>query len=89
MKDEEKRTALTGLYQAEIGRMVMEYVGRIHPTVLENAMESRAIRTLEAIRQVLEDDRYDDSECYERVDALVMLFYRELGIRIDRHEEQE
>lgn len=77
----------TALYQAEIGKMVMEYVGRIHPTVIEQAMESRAIRTLEAIRRVLEDDSYDDPECFERVDALVTLYFRELEIRINRHNE--
>lgn len=50
-------------------------------------MESLAIQTLEQIYQVLENDDYDDPECFERVDALVMLFFKELGININRHSE--
>lgn len=77
------------LYHASLGQMVLDYVERIHPTVIENAMESRAVRTLEAIRRVLEDDSLDDPECFERVDALVMLYFRELEIKINRHNELE
>lgn len=78
-----------GLYYASLGKAVLEYTGLIHPEVMEKAMESRAVRTLEAIRRVLEDERYDDPECFERVDALVMLYYRELGVSVNRHNELE
>lgn len=53
------------------------------------SMKISAVHTLDTIRQVLEDDSYDDPECFERVDALIMLFYRELGINIHRHTELE
>lgn len=79
----------TALYQAELGKMVLDYVGQIDPTVIERAMESRAVQTLEAIRRVLEDDRYDDPECFDRVDALVMLYFREMEINVNRHNELE
>ncbi len=55
--------------------------------IIRRAMESLAIQTLEQIYQVLENDDYDDPECFERVDALVMLFFKELGININRHSE--
>lgn len=84
---DEKSVVATALYQAELGKMVLDYVGRIHPAVIEKAMESRAIRTLEAIRQILEDKSYSDPECFELVDTLVMLYFRELEIQIDRHNE--
>lgn len=84
---DEKTAVATALYQAEFGKMVLNYVGKIDPAVIEKAMESRAIRTLEAIRWVLENDQFDDPECFERVDALVMTFFRELEINVNRHNE--
>lgn len=77
------------LYHTALGKMVLDYTERIHPTVIEKAMNSRAIQTLEAIRRVLEDKTFDDPECFYRIDALVMLFFRELEINIDRHNELE
>lgn len=86
---DERNIAATALYHASLGKMVLDYAERTDTAVIERAMENRAIRTLEAIRRVLEDDRYDDPECFERVDALVMLYFRELEIRINRHNELE
>ncbi len=77
------------LYHEVMGQMMLDYVEHIHPTVIEKAMENRAIRTLEAIRRILEDDSYNDPECFERIDALVMLYFRELNIKADRHNELE
>lgn len=57
--------------------------------IIQKAMELRAVRTLEDIRCVLEDKTLDDPECFYRIDALVMLYFRELEINIDRHNELE
>lgn len=57
--------------------------------IIQQTMEKLAVQTLEAIRSVLEDQSYDDPECFERVDALVMLFFRKLEVKIDRHNELE
>lgn len=89
MNNKQENDVPTGLYHASIGKMVMDHMERIHPAVISQAMENRAIRTLEAIRRVLEDKTLDDPECFYRIDALVMLFFRELEINIDRHNELE
>lgn len=83
--EDKKESLPVALYHAELGRMISTYVGRIHPAVIEKAMENRAIRTLETIRQILEDDRYDDPECFRQVDALITLFFHELEVQIGRH----
>ena len=77
----------TALYQAELGKMVLDYVGQIDPTVIEKAMESRAVQTLEAIRCVLENDRLSDPDCVRRVENLIRLFFQELDLKINRHNE--
>lgn len=74
---------------AAIGKIVLDHMGRVHPMLIEDAMERRAIQTLEAIRCVLENDSLNDAACYERIENLIRLFYRELGIKIDRHNETE
>lgn len=79
----------TALYHAAVGKMVLEHMERVHPTVISHAMESRAVQTLEAIRCVLENGRLNDQACYERIDNLIRLFFAEFGISIDRHAEEK
>lgn len=75
----------TALYHAAVGKMVLEHVERIHPTVISQAVENRAVQTLEAVRCILENDRLSDSECVQRVENMIQLFFRELNIKIERH----
>lgn len=75
----------TALYHAVVGKMVLEHMERVHPTVISQAVENRAVQTLEAIRCVLENDRLSDPECVQRVENLIRLFYQELDIKIERH----
>lgn len=87
MRDERENLIPTALYHAAVGKMVLDHVGQIDPTVIEKAMESRAVQTLEAMRRILENDSYTDLECFEIIDTLVMQFFKELEVKIDRHSE--
>ena len=73
------------LYYAAVGKMVLEYMERVHPAVISQAVENRAVQTLEAIRCILENDRLSDPECVQRVENLTRLFFQELGVKIERH----
>lgn len=75
----------TALYYAAVGKMVMDHMERVHPTVISDAVESRAVQTLEAIRCILDNERLDDPGCYQRIDSLVSLFFQELEIKTSRH----
>lgn len=77
------------LYHAELGRMVADYVERIDPAVLQSAIESRAVQTLEAIRCILDNGRLDDQACCQRIDSIVALFFQEMGIASGRRPGQE
>ena len=79
----------TALYQAVVGKMVLEHMERVHPTVISQAVENRAVQTLEAIRCILENDRLSDPECVQRVENLTRLFFQELGVKIERHSGQD
>ena len=79
----------TALYQAVVGKMVLEHMERVHPTVISQAIENRAVQTLEAIRCVLENNRLSDPECVQRVEELIRLFFQELDIKIDRQPGQD
>lgn len=84
MHSQDQNHIPTGLYYAALGKTILDYTGRLHPAVLQHAMESRAVQTLEAIRCILENDRLSDPECVQRVENLIRLYYRELDIRIER-----
>lgn len=75
----------SALYYAAVGKMVLDYMERMHPAVISHAMEDRAMQTLEAIRCILDNDALDDASCFRRIDSLVKLFYQELNIKVGRH----
>ena len=79
MRSPSERDTPTALYHAVVGRMVLEHMERVHPTVI-----SQAVENLEAIRCILENNRLSDPECVQRVDGLIRLFYQELDIKIER-----
>lgn len=89
MHSQDQNHIPTGLYYAALGKTILDYTGRLHPAVLQHAMESRAIQTLEAIRCILENDALDDPDCIQRIDSLIKLFYQELDIKIRRHADPD
>ena len=74
----------TALCHAAVGKLVLDHMERLHPAVISQAVESKAVQTLEAIRCILENDRLSDPECVQRVENLVRLFFQELDIKIER-----
>lgn len=76
-----------GLCYAAVGKLMVDHIERMHPAVISQAVESKAVQTLEAVRCVLENGRLNDEECCERVENLVRLFFQELSIKIDRHNK--
>lgn len=83
--DEKNYDAPTALNYTAVGKIVMDHMQRVHPAIISAAVESQAVQTLEAIRCVLNNDRLDDPECYQRIDSLVTLFFQELDIKTSRH----
>lgn len=73
-----------GLCCAAVGKLMISHMERTHPAVISQAVESKAVQTLEAIRYILENDRLSDPECVQRVEKLVQLFDRELNVKIER-----
>ena len=73
-----------GLCYAAVVKLMISHMERTHPTVISQAVESKAVQTLEAIRCILENDRLTDPECVQRVEKLVQLFDRELNVKIER-----
>lgn len=69
-------TALT------IGRAAMDCMDR---ETLAKAVNSPALELLEEIREILNDERLDDPECFHRIDALASAFRRR-GVEVSRHD---
>lgn len=75
----------TALCQAAVGKIVLEHMEQVPSELLSQAIESRAVQTLEAVRCILENDRLTDEACAVRIDHLTALFFQELGIKIRRN----
>lgn len=65
---------------------VMDYLKHENtiPSIVQKT-ESRAIKALEEIRQVLNDDTYSDRECFFQIDAIISIL-SDLGIYTHRHD---
>lgn len=69
-----------------IGTLVMRHLrGETIPKEIAEAMESKAVRTLEHIRHILDDDSVDDPQCFRRIEAIVCAM-EDGGIPINRHD---
>jgi len=77
MKDE--------LYARAIGWEVLKHLKKGYPGSVADDIEGEALRILEKIQTILNDDTLDDPECFERIDAIVRTFYAN-GISTDRHD---
>ena len=64
--------------------MVWDFVSHLTPAQLLAAMDSAALETLRAIRDILEDDTLEDPECVQRIDAILSAFYLRLGAEVHR-----
>lgn len=69
-----------------IGLEVMRYLKQ-EETVKRIAAEteSRALRALEGIRRILNDDALEDPECFQRIESILAAL-EEAGISTARHD---
>ncbi|WP_300862426.1 hypothetical protein [uncultured Oscillibacter sp.] len=69
-----------------IGTLVIRHLrGETIPREIAGAMESKAVRTLEHIRHILNDDSVDDPDCFLRIEAIVCAM-EDGGIPVQRHD---
>lgn len=73
------------MMERAIGTAVLEYVRGYEPQRLLSEMNSDALRLLEQIREILEDDSLDDPECFQKIEAIVTAFQR-YGLPVARHD---
>ena len=75
------------LYVQSLGWEVLRYLKREEGDLLKLYQEtdSEALRVLEKIRCVLDDDTLDDPDCFERIEAIVKTFHAH-EISTSRHD---
>ncbi len=82
----EEMTVREHLAAQAIGMEVLRALHReeVRSTLL-SATESRALRALEEIRRVLDDDGLADPECFRRIEAIIRIF-NDNAVPISRHD---
>lgn len=73
------------LYARTIGWEVLNYLRREHPEEIAKEIEGNALRILEKIQTVLNDNTLDDPECFHRIEMIVKTFYAN-GLSTSRHD---
>ena len=79
----------TGLYYAALGRAVAKCAQDLVGGRLKLEYYCLAVQTLEGIFAILENDALTDPDCFQKIDAISMEYYRKMGVRTRRHQELE
>ena len=77
------------LYHSAVGKQVLDYVSALSPAQLQAAMHDRAAETLAEIYDILEDPDLDDPHALQKSEAIVSAYFSHLGVRSQRHQEQD
>ena len=73
------------LYARAIGWKMLQWLRREHSVVLPRQAEGDAVRVLEKIKTVLNDDTLSDPDCFHRIERIVETFSA-YGLRTSRHD---
>lgn len=75
------------LYVQSLGWEVLRFLKREEGNLLNlyRKTDSEALRVLEEIRRVLDDDTLDDPDCFRRIEAVVKAFHAH-DISTTRHD---
>lgn len=87
--DENVNAALCGteqaFYERAVGAAILEYVKQISPQNMRQKADSSALQLVKEIRMILDDDSLEDSECFQKIEAIVVAF-RSQGLTTSRHD---
>lgn len=75
------------LYVQSLGWEVLRYLKREEGALLNlyREVDSKALRVLEDIQRVLNDDTLDDPDCFNRIEAIVKTFFAH-EVSTSRHD---
>ena len=54
------------LYENEVGKLVLEHAESLWPSELLSAAESSAWKLLSEIKSILDDDSFQDPDCFQK-----------------------
>lgn len=79
----------TALRHAALGKLVEEYLSALPPERLQTEAHTQAEEALAKIYAILEDPELDDPACMQKIEAIVTMYHRRLGVHSTRHWEQD
>ena len=79
----------TALRHAALGKLVEEYLSALPPERLQAEAHAQAEEALAEIFDILEDPELDDPACMQKIEAIVTVYHRRLGVHGTRHWEQD
>ena len=73
------------LFERAVGAAVIEYMTNYESEKLLSAINSEASKILQDVQTILDDDRLDDPECFQKIEAIVSVFHQH-GLSTSRHD---
>ena len=70
----------TALRHAALGKLVEEYLSALPPERLQAEAHTQAEEALAEIYAILEDPELDDPACMQKIEAIVAVYNRRLGV---------
>lgn len=77
------------LRRAALGQLAQEYLSSLPREAVEREARSQAEAALGEIWAILENPALDDPACMQKIEAVLTVYYRRLGVRSTRHWEQD
>jgi len=74
------------LYENVVEQMIISYVKTLRIEDLLPKLNIEALNLLSEIKAILDDDALEDSECFQRINAIVTAFWAK-GIYTPRHDD--
>lgn len=71
-------------YEKALGELAYRYLETIQPAEVAERVEGDALSLICEIKRILDDESLSDVECFYKIDAIVMAFYR-AGFSTERH----
>ena len=80
--------AREALFYVGLGKWMAQCVNHVKTETIEQVMHDEAVSVVAQIYGILQNKQYDDRECMEQIESILMAYAQHLDLDSIRHMEQ-
>ena len=81
--------AAQALFYVALGKLAAQYMNHLPSDTIKNAMHDKAVSLVAKLYAILQNKQYDDPECMEQIESILMVYAHHLDLDSFRHIEQD